>query len=65
MMELPKGPYSVIYADPPWSYNDVLAHRPDLAVSEQYVVQPQQRIEELPIIGMAAPDCALFDEVTS
>jgi len=61
--ELPKDKFSVIYADPPWSYNDKQGgsisesygaaekHYPSLSLSE---------LKALPIRDLSADDCVLF-----
>jgi len=56
---LPQGPFSIIYADPPWSYRDrALAGRRGAGC--KYEVQSQDWICSLPVADIAARDCALF-----
>lgn len=55
---LPAGPYSVIYADPPWTYNDK-ANDGNRGASHKYQTLTLKQLEELPVIDIAAPDCLL------
>lgn len=60
--ELPVGErkYSVIYADPPWSFDVWSGAGKDRAAENHYPTMSQAEIEALPVAGMAADDCALF-----
>jgi N6-adenosine-specific RNA methylase IME4 len=49
--------YSVIYADPPWSYDDRGCNG---AAAEQYALLKNPDIAALPVSLLAAEDCALF-----
>jgi site-specific DNA-methyltransferase (adenine-specific) len=49
--------YSIIYADPPWSYQDKKCNG---AAELQYRTMPIKEICALPIDRIAAPDCVLF-----
>lgn len=52
--------YSVIYADPPWSF-DVWSGEGKMGTAENhYPTMRQDEIEALPVAAMAADDCALF-----
>lgn len=52
------GPYQIIYADPPWSYND----RGIRGASDgHYPTMPLANIQALPVASeLAADDCGLF-----
>lgn len=60
--ELPVGErkYSVIYADPPWSFDVWSGAGKDRAAENHYPTMSQAEIEALPVESMAADDCALF-----
>lgn len=49
--------YSVILADPPWSYNDEGRR---YSASRQYPTMTNDDIAALPIADLAAPDCVLL-----
>ena len=55
--------YSVIYADPPWSYRDQ-AHAGQRGVTYKYDLLDLGQIKALPIRDIAADNCALFLWVT-
>ena len=48
--------YSIIYADPPWSYRNGGNGR----AKKHYSLMPTPDICALPVQTLAAPDCALF-----
>lgn len=50
--------YSVIYADPAWSYADKCLHRG--GAERHYRTMSERDIAALPITSIAADDCALF-----
>ncbi len=52
----PDGPFRVIVADPPWSYESLMLPYPTMAV---------EQIKELPVSRIAADDCALWLWTTS
>jgi len=60
--ELPSSErkYSVIYADPPWSFEVWSGEGKDRAAENHYPTMSQSEIEELPVASLAADDCALF-----
>jgi N6-adenosine-specific RNA methylase IME4 len=64
-MTFPEGSkkYSVIYADPPWSYKDK-ALAGNRGAGCKYPVQSRDWINDLPVGRIAASDCALFLWVT-
>ena len=49
--------YNIIYADPPWRYND--RHAPGGA-ERHYKTMTIWEIQELPINKISADDCILF-----
>ena len=51
--------YGVIYADPPWSYDDKMC-REKGGVDTHYATQDLAWIKALPVGEIAAKDCALF-----
>jgi N6-adenosine-specific RNA methylase IME4 len=52
--------YSVIYADPPWSFDVWSGAGKDRAAENHYPTMSQADIEAMPVEQMAADDCALF-----
>lgn len=56
---LPLGPYTVLYADPPWAYRDP-AHAGRRGACYQYPVMDTPAIGALPVGAIAAGDAALF-----
>jgi N6-adenosine-specific RNA methylase IME4 len=64
---LPDGKYRVIYADPPWDYNnelDVAGYR-RVAATEHYPAMPLSEICALDVRGLAATDSVLLLWATS
>jgi site-specific DNA-methyltransferase (adenine-specific) len=58
MIPFPDKKFSVIYADPPWSYND---KRPGRGGADRhYPTMSIEEIKALPVADLAAPDCLLF-----
>lgn len=55
------GPYSVIYADPPWRYR---CNTGDGAAENHYHTMSMDEIKALPVKELAAKDCALFLWIT-
>ena len=56
-------PYTVIYADPPWSYNRGVyqdGEREERTLDEQYATMRQDELESLGVREIADKDCALF-----
>jgi len=51
--------YQIIYADPPWSYNDKMSGH-SLSLDHQYITQSKNWIAELPVGGVAEKDSVLF-----
>lgn len=62
--QIPDDRYSVIYADPPWSYNDKMKGH-SFSLDHEYQTQDLKWIKRLPVEAIAAPDCALFLWVVS
>jgi len=61
--DLPGGPYTILYADPPWRYEHVATS--SRAVENQYPTMTLDEICALPVAGMAEPESALFLWATS
>lgn len=55
--------YGVIYADPPWLYNDTLGGLSKMGATP-YPCMKQEDINRLPVSNIAAKDCVLFLWVT-
>ena len=51
--------YQIIYADPPWQYNDTKAHDPAMG-GILYDTMSTQALCRLPIQSIAANNCALL-----
>lgn len=52
-------PYSIVYADPPWSYNDKMSGH-SFSLDHEYATQSLPWIKALPIQTMVAKDACLF-----
>jgi N6-adenosine-specific RNA methylase IME4 len=64
---LPEGKHRIIYADPPWDYNnefDVAGYR-TVAATDHYPVMPLSDICALDVKSLAAPDSVLLLWATS
>lgn len=59
----PEKKYSIIYADPPWSYKDK-ALAGNRGAGCKYKVQSKDWIDNLPVKDIAEKDCILFLWVT-
>lgn len=59
MIQFPKKKYEIIYADPPWSYNDTLGGNAKMGAMP-YATMTQDEINALPIKEITAKDCILF-----
>lgn len=60
---LPDGKYHVIYADPPWQYNDKREtgdHRESTGAEHHYPTMPLPDLKALAVSGLAATDAVLF-----
>jgi N6-adenosine-specific RNA methylase IME4 len=60
---MPSKKYSIIYADPPWSYNDK-ACAGNRGACFKYPVMSIEEIKNLPIKNLADDNCVLFMWVT-
>jgi N6-adenosine-specific RNA methylase IME4 len=59
-LPVPERKYSVIYADPPWSYEVWSGAGKDRAAENHYPTMDLDAIKALPVERLAAEDCALF-----
>ncbi len=59
MIPFPKKKYEIIYADPPWSYNDTLGGNAKMGAMP-YDTMTQDEINALPLKEITAKDCILF-----
>ncbi len=60
----PNKKYQIIYADPPWSYNDKMAGH-SFSLDHEYETQSKQWISSLPVDNLAEKNACLFLWVTS
>ena len=51
--------YQIIYADPPWKYNDPKGHNPAMG-GITYPTMSDEELSELPVKELADKDCILF-----
>ncbi|MBS1169538.1 MAG: methyltransferase [Burkholderiaceae bacterium] len=58
MTSLPQSKYQIIYADPPWSYNDKSKHRG--GAERHYRTLKIDDLCKMDVQSIAADDCALF-----
>ena len=59
MIPFPNKKYQIIYADPPWSYNDKMKGT-GLEIEKHYPTMSVEDICNLPIKNIADNDCLLF-----
>lgn len=64
IIPFPDKQYRIIYADPPWSYNDKMSGH-SFSLDHEYGTQPLNWIESLPVKDLAARDSVLFLWATS
>lgn len=57
---LPKGKYSVIYADPAWPVGSIVMDKWESPIDEKYPTMSIDDIKNLPINELSADDCSLF-----
>ena len=57
-MNLPPGSFSLIYADPPWTYRDK-CHAGKRGAGYKYSCMTLDDICSIPVASIAAPDCLL------
>jgi N6-adenosine-specific RNA methylase IME4 len=55
----PNKKYQIIYADPPWSYNDKMSGH-SFSLDHEYITQSKDWISKLPVGSIAAVDSVLF-----
>ena len=63
VLDLPEGKYRVIYADPPWQYNDARQtgdHRETTGALHHYSTMALSELKALDVASLAADDCALL-----
>ena len=58
-MNFPDKKYKIIYADPPWSYNDKMSGH-SFSLDHEYETQDISWIKKLPVQDIADKDCILF-----
>lgn len=63
-MKFPDKKYEIIYADPPWSYNDKMQGH-SFSLDHEYETQSKQWISGLPVKDISEKFCCLFLWVTS
>ncbi len=51
--------YKIIYADPPWSYNDKMSGH-SFSLDHEYKTQSKNWIADLPVKDITDKDCVLF-----
>lgn len=59
MLNFPEKKYDVIYADPPWSYNDKMKGH-GMSLENHYETQDIGWIKSLPVPTIANKDCVLL-----
>lgn len=57
-MTFPAKKYNIIYADPPWTYNDK-CHSGERGAGYKYSLMTVDQLKTLPVPGIAADDCLL------
>ncbi len=62
MLELPNKKYKIIYADPPWAYNE--SGSGNRVVHSKYSTMQIEELENLQIKGISDENCILFLWVT-
>jgi N6-adenosine-specific RNA methylase IME4 len=64
MIPFPDKKYSIIYADPPWSYEVWSKKGQGRSAESHYSTMPQKDIMTLPVCDIANKDCSLFMWIT-
>lgn len=59
MIPFPDKKYDIIYADPPWSYNDKMSGH-SFSLDHEYETQDINWIKSLPVQDLSQKDCVLF-----
>lgn len=62
--DIPTNHYSVIYADPPWSYNDKMSGH-SFSLDHEYATTPLTWLKTLPVRNITAKDGACLMWVTN
>ncbi len=63
-MDFPQKKYSIIYADPPWTFKTYSSKGKERGVEKHYHCMTKEDIQALPVNRIAAEDCVLFLWVT-
>ena len=58
-MALASKKYQIIYADPPWSYNDKMSGH-SFSLDHEYITQSKDWIKKLQIENILDKNCILF-----
>lgn len=64
MIPFPDKKYSIIYADPPWTYKTYSGKGKKRSAERHYSCMTKEEIQSLPVQNIAADDCVLFLWVT-
>lgn len=64
LIPFPQKKYQIIYADPPWSYNDKMSGH-SFSLDHEYETQSAQWISRLDVRSISEETCCLFLWVTS
>src|SRR3546814_15277146 len=56
----PRDRYDIIYADPPWNFENYSELGEDRNAKSWYDCMKIEDLFDLPVADLAAPDCALF-----
>ena len=59
MHDFPTKQYDIIYADPPWSFNDKMTNYAH-SLTKHYETQSLEWIKSLPVKNITGDDCVLF-----
>lgn len=57
-LDMPRGPFSLIYADPGWQFRDAL-NQGKRGATHKYTTMDYRDIARLPVRDIAAPNCLL------
>lgn len=65
MIDLPEGPFNIVYADPPWQFKNYSdkwheGKKQSRWVGNEYGLMTQQEIEQLPVAEITADDAVCF-----
>ena len=61
---IPTNHYSIVYADPPWAYNDKMSGH-SFSLDHEYATQPLQWLKSLPVRKITAKDSVCLMWVTN